>query len=235
MKVISFSLWGDNKVYTYGMIENVLLARELYPGWQVRVHYNRTVPTNIITWLGQQKNVKLIEHTKSQDGRDSNMFWRFEDLFTNWTVLIRDSDSRLNKREKSLVDEWLASDKDFHIVRDHKDHKVPIIGGCHGARNGICKPFMLQFMDYYTQMFNYESATSKENYNADQIFLGRLIYPQIVERAFIHASHNGWEDHAKKIEWPETGYCVEIILETPNASKIMGDPETCFDRERFFS
>ena len=235
MKVISYSLWGDNKVYTYGMIENVILAREIYPGWQVRIHYNDTVPTDVVTWLGRQQNVKLIEHVKANDGRDSNMFWRLEDLFTNWTVLIRDSDSRLNVREKSLVDEWLASDKDFHIVRDHKNHVVPILGGCHGVRNGICKPFFIQFNTYYTQIFDYESAQSKENYNADQLFLGRVIYPHIVDRTFIHASHNGWEKHAKKIEWPETGYCGEVIYDTTRASKVMGDPVTIFERQRFFS
>ena len=235
MNIISYSLWGDNKVYTYGMVENVLLAREIYPGWQIRIHYNDTVPQNIVDWLGQQPNVKLIEHVKANDGRDSNMFWRFEELFTNNTVLVRDADSRLNKREKSFVDEWLASDKDFHIVRDHKHHVVPIIGGCFGARNGICKSYIIQFQSYYNQIYDYESATSKENYNADQIFLGRLIYPNVVERAFIHASHNGWEKHAKKPVWPETGYCVEIIYDTTRASKIMGDPVTTFERQRFFS
>ena len=235
MKVISYSLWGGNKVYTYGMIENVILARDIYHGWQVRIHYNDTVPAKIVSWLGQQTNVKLIKHTKAADGRDSNMFWRFEDLFTNWTVLIRASDSRLNKREKSLVDEWLASDKDFHIVRDHKHHVIPIMGGCHGVRNGICKPFFIQFQEYYNQVYDYESATTKENYNADQIFLGRLIYPNVVDRSFIHASHNAYEEHAVKIDWPETGYCGEIILETPLASKVMGDSETSFERQRFFS
>ena len=235
MNIISYSLWGNHKVYTYGMIENVIIAQELYPGWQVRIHYNDTVPEKIVSWLGKQTNVKLIKHTKSDDGRDSNMFWRFEELFTNNTVLVRDSDSRLNKREKDMVDEWLASDKDFHIVRDHKDHKVPIMGGCFGVRNGICKPFFLQFHEYYTRMFDYESATSKENYNADQIFLGRLIYPNVVDKATIHASHNGWEDHAKKIEWPETGYCGEIIYDTPRASKVMGDAETTFERQRYFN
>ena len=235
MNIISYSLWGNNKVYTYGMIENVIIAQELYPGWQVRIHYNDTVPKKIVDWLGKQTNVKLIKHTKSNDGRDSNMFWRFEELFTNNTVLVRDSDSRLNQREKDLVDEWLASDKDFHIVRDHKNHRVPIIGGCFGARNGICKRFFTQFYAYYTQIFDYESATSKENYNADQIFLGRVIYPNVVEKSFIHASHNNWEEHAKKIEWPETGYCVEIIYDTPRASKVMGDAETTFERQRYFN
>ena len=102
MKVISYSLWGDNKVYTYGMIENVLLAREIYPGWQVRIHYNDTVPQNVVDWLGQQKNVKLIEHVKANDGRDSNMFWRFEELFTHNTVIVRDADSTVECARKII-------------------------------------------------------------------------------------------------------------------------------------
>ena len=53
MKIISYSLWGNHKVYTYGMIENVLLARDMYPGWQVRIHYNDTVPENVVDWLGK--------------------------------------------------------------------------------------------------------------------------------------------------------------------------------------
>ena len=28
MKYITYSLWGDNKVYTYGIIENVLDAKK---------------------------------------------------------------------------------------------------------------------------------------------------------------------------------------------------------------
>ena len=61
-KYISYSLWGSNKVYTYGMIENVLTAKELYKGWTVRIHYNNTVPNEIIEWLKTQENVTLIHH-----------------------------------------------------------------------------------------------------------------------------------------------------------------------------
>lgn len=62
MKYISYSVWGDNKVYTYGIIENVLDAKKYYEGWVVRVHYNDTVPTNIIDWLKKQDNVEVIHH-----------------------------------------------------------------------------------------------------------------------------------------------------------------------------
>jgi len=32
-KIISFSLWGDNPVYTQGAIRNAELAKEIYPDW----------------------------------------------------------------------------------------------------------------------------------------------------------------------------------------------------------
>jgi len=44
------------------MIENVLTAKELYKGWTVRIHYNNTVPNEIIEWLKTQENVTLIHH-----------------------------------------------------------------------------------------------------------------------------------------------------------------------------
>src|SRR6056300_1044628 len=116
-KYISYSLWGTNKVYTYGIIENVLDAKKFYEGWIVRVHYNDTVPENIVEWLKSQDNVELVHHD-SIDSKASNMFWRFEDYFIkDATVLIRDADSRFSQREVDCVNEWLASTKDFHIIR----------------------------------------------------------------------------------------------------------------------
>ena len=60
MKYITYSLWGDNKVYTYGIIENVIDAKKYYDGWIVRVHHNDTVPTGIIDWLKKQDNVEVV-------------------------------------------------------------------------------------------------------------------------------------------------------------------------------
>ena len=50
--------------------------------------------------------------------------WRFEtiddpDVEIN---MSRDTDTRILLREKLAVDEWLASGKTFHIMRDHPHH-----------------------------------------------------------------------------------------------------------------
>jgi hypothetical protein len=49
------------------------------------------------------------------------MLWRFRPAFEedDTIVLVRDADSRLSRRERAAVEDWLASDFDFHIMRDH--------------------------------------------------------------------------------------------------------------------
>jgi hypothetical protein len=130
MKYISYSVWGDNKVYTYGIIENVLDAKKFYEGWIVRVHYNDTVPQNIVDWLKTQDNVELVHHPGTKK-KASNTLWRFEDLFIKDAVtMIRDADSRITERELTLVDDWLRSDKDFHIVTRSSPSYLSDYCGC---------------------------------------------------------------------------------------------------------
>jgi hypothetical protein len=43
--------------------------------------------------------------------------------------MSRDSDSRIIPREEEAVRDWLASNKTYHIMRDHPAHCIPILGG----------------------------------------------------------------------------------------------------------
>ena len=38
-------------------------------------------------------------------------------------LISRDLDSRFTKREKDAVNDWLKSDKDIHLMRDHPGHR----------------------------------------------------------------------------------------------------------------
>ncbi len=51
MKVISFSLYGDNPIYTIGCIKNAKLKKDLFDGWEMWVYHNDTVPKNILEEL----------------------------------------------------------------------------------------------------------------------------------------------------------------------------------------
>ena len=47
------------------------------------------------------------------------------------TLMSRDSDSVIITREQDAVAEWLASNKTFHIMRDHPYHNLFFLGGTH--------------------------------------------------------------------------------------------------------
>ena len=243
-KCISYSLWGDNKVYTYGMVENVLLAKEVYPDWTVRIHYNDTVPPYIIEWFKSQENAELIHHPGTKK-KASNTLWRFEDMFTDWTVIVRDSDSRLNIREKAAVDEWLESTKDFHIMRDHEHHLVSIMAGAFGCRNNACKYLSfpnassnynmcpLDFVEgkHVFDTFIRQLHENDDYYMIDQKFLYHCVYPHVIIRSMVHTSHNAYEPFAKQFpETSYTGFIGEVVTSTPDASKIFKDTETEFER-----
>lgn len=48
--------------------------------------------------------------------------------------MSRDSDSLIIQREQDAVAEWLASDRVFHIMRDHHLHCTAILGGIETSR-----------------------------------------------------------------------------------------------------
>lgn len=171
-KIIAFSLWGDNPKYTIGALKNADLARQIYPEWQCVFYTANDVPNNICVNL-MSLGAKVIDMGA---GDWTSMFWRFTAADSDDIVLSRDTDSRLSIREKEAVDEWLSSDKDFHIMRDHPCHAVPIMGGMWGARNGILKGITKDINNY-----------SKGNFwQVDQNFLKTVVYPKVSSRAFVH-------------------------------------------------
>ena len=182
-KVISFSLWGDNPKYTIGAIKNAELIDTIYPGWIGRFYCGKSVPIDIIEILKTYTNVEVIE--MEENGDWSGMFWRFYACEDSDVMISRDTDSRLNLREKNAVDEWLNSDKDFHIMRDHPYHNALILGGMWGVRNGILKNIVDLIKNYNKGDF----------WQVDQNFLSEEIYPIVVNTSFVHDSHhniNSW-------------------------------------------
>src|SRR5262245_16982622 len=129
VNLISFSLWGVERKYVVGAVRNAELAPVIYPGWRCRFYCAASVPAEILTTLDSMSHVELVRMPEPGDWRA--MFWRFYPAAEPAVavMLSRDTDSRLNRRERTAVEEWLASDRDFHVMRDHPHHNVPILGG----------------------------------------------------------------------------------------------------------
>lgn len=130
--VISFALWGNDPMYTYGMIENINRARRVYPNWQVWVYVSEDVSKGLLsvfTALGA-KLVPMGAHRHSM-----GLYWRMLPAFDMGVkrMIVRDADSRVSTRELACVKEWIESGKPLHCMRDHKKHTSPIMGGMWGC------------------------------------------------------------------------------------------------------
>tara|TARA_B100000214_G_C23840852_1_gene568717 strand:- start:18 stop:827 length:810 start_codon:yes stop_codon:yes gene_type:complete len=194
-KIISFSLWGDKGCYNWGALENALIAQKLFPDWTCRYYIGKGVLPEMLKLLKELPNVEIIEMFHSNTNK---MTWRFIPAFeTNNIVIIRDADSFLNIRDKAAVDEWLASDKNFHIIRDHENgHTSKIMGGMWGVRNGILKK--------YKHLI--DKINTSHDYGADQDWLNKKIYPNIINDVFIHDEHNHHKDEKNVHKLPKTDY-----------------------------
>jgi hypothetical protein len=180
--IIAYSLWGDHPMYWFGAIKNIELTAKYFPGWICRFYIDKNSKQELIdTIKGDNVEVVIVDSDKESF---HGMFWRFwaaEDPEVN-IFLSRDCDSRITEREVLAINEWLASDKDFHIMRDHIYHTVPILGGMWGCRNGIMREIGL------TKLINNWTHFSIKG--CDQDFLGQVVYPLVINRSMEHSEYN---------------------------------------------
>lgn len=186
MKIISYALWGDNPMYWVGALENIKLAKKYYPEWTCRFYIDKEAKKEFIeTIVGENVEVALLDsNIKSTADRDKfdhpGLFWRFLAIEENNIVLFRDCDSRISEREVAAVDEWLESDKDFHIMRDHPHHAVPILSGMWGCKSNS--------LDIKSLIDKWKLFPNKGRYAADdQDFLGQFVYPLINGNTLEHS------------------------------------------------
>jgi len=189
-KVISFSLWSDNPTYNIGAIKNAELAKMFYNDFECWFYiHEETVPKETIEKLNSFDNTKII--LKNGDlNTIKPMMWRFEAIDDpNVEIMMsRDTDTRIILRERYAVEEWLNSNKLFHIMRDHPYHGTHILGGMFGTKK---IPEIYSWKNIMNNVIQYS------NRDYDQKFLTDYIYPLVKNSSTIHASFHKMEDNAK--------------------------------------
>jgi len=178
-KTISFSLWGNNPKYTVGAIRNAELTNMFYKDWILKYYIGSSVPNQIIYSLEEFSNVEIVE--KKDLGNWTSMFWRFEACYDDNSdiAIFRDTDSRFSFREEAAVNEWIDSNKNFHIMRDHPYHKFPILGGMWGIKKSA-KYNIRNMLETFIE------KQASDQYGTDYKFLGNVLYPQILDDVFVH-------------------------------------------------
>jgi hypothetical protein len=168
MKIISFSLWGDDKLYCQGAIDNVYYAKKYYPDWTCRFYVAvdcpalpilRLMDCQVVTMQrlnGINRNQDAL--TWTWDKNNIGMLWRFLvlDDFSVDKVVFRDADGRVGPRDADAVREWEESGKIAHRMHECKEHwNAQIMGGMWGMKNVL--PFRIQdaindYIESYTHI-----------------------------------------------------------------------------------
>ena len=180
-RLLSFAVWGSDPKYLVGAKKNALLAQEIYPDWTCKFFVSQEVPYPWVYNLKKLSNTEVVQ--MSQIGDWTFSFYRFYAMSDPEVevMISRDADSRLSLREKAAVDEWLASDKGFHIMKDHPWHYTyPILAGMFGCKSNVIK-------NVAGKIQNFEKTNW---YHSDQEFLKQAIYPEIKNNVFVHDDWN---------------------------------------------
>ena len=235
MKVISFSLWGKSQMYNLGAIVNADMAEKHWPDWICRYYVDESTPKPIIEELNDRDNTQVIQMNANVGFHGT--FWRFfaaSDPSVD-VMLSRDTDSRIDGRDKAAVDDWLTSDKKFHIIRDHCQHGWLICAGTWGVRGDLLRDMKDLVEEYLKNDHN-------NNHGIDQRFLATMIYNRIAPHSLSHDEeftfvngqsplekkqkhpiprekgngwwsrdlpdwHSGLEDNPDNYDWGEQGHC----------------------------
>jgi len=211
MNVISFSVWGNSSAYFFGLLDNIIMIKYQMPTFQCWVYHNNSLPLIIKNCILKLGNTKLISMNNTNDKRNS--LWRFLPAFDPKVniCLVRDTDSRIEMKELKCIIEWLQSDKDFHIMRNHPMHRRKILAGMWGCRNQILLPLKKKYDEYIKKPYTHN------NWIVDEIFLTKYIYPFVIHNSFVHASHNKYEKNAVTIpKEPRNKYGEFIGAPTAN-------------------
>ena len=177
-RVISFTLFGPDPMYSAGAVTNAALAARLYPGWVCRFHVGDSVVRSAIAELAGMPNTEMVLHIGEAEDY-SALFWRFEGLDDEsvgvW--LFRDCDSRIGLREVAAVKEWSVTDADFHVMRDHPAHVVPVLAGMWGASGEGARKLAPLLPE----------RVPSEHSMVDQVWLRDVAYPVMSSSLYVHA------------------------------------------------
>jgi tetratricopeptide (TPR) repeat protein len=177
--VIAFSLWGDNPVYVHGAIVNARIAPHLYTGWSTRFYVDDSVPADALNLL-RAAGAQVIVIDDPALARIRPM-WRFlvsDDPQVDF-FLCRDADSRLNVQEFLAVQDWLASGRSFHVMRDHLYHMELMLAGMWGGKAGVLPPLRDWIL---------KAAAHFDSRFGDQAFLMEQVWPLIRDDLMTHDS-----------------------------------------------
>lgn len=176
MNAISFSLFGNAKIYVVGAIENARLAPIFYPGWDAVFHVergHRAIPRLIAA------GATVIERTS--EPALMGTLWRFETIgcLQYDRVICRDVDCRLGPREVTAVNDWIERGKILHTMWDRvRTRRRHLSAGMFGMKTG--------WWDVLGELATWKKTGINGN---DEDFLEQRLWPTFHTNVTAHTRH----------------------------------------------
>ncbi len=181
-RLLSFSLYGRRLSCLFGAIKNLEEQARFYPEWRCRFYVAEDVVGSVTDQLSAGGAEVII---MQPEPGIAGMFWRYlaadEDNLD--ACLMLDVDSPLHERHRRATEEWLNSEKFYHVIRDHRFHRRKIMGGLFGMKgSGPVVLNMRQEMESFISRWKGKAM----GYESDQEFLAQIVYPRIKEHTLFH-------------------------------------------------
>lgn len=230
MKCFSFSIYGDNKKYINGLIENIKIITEYYTDFDIYLYVGENSFQKELSEIKTNcKNVKITV----VDNKNCYMCARYTPLITantNDIVIIRDTDSEINERDRWCINDFLQlnelevenSNCCFQIIRDHAWHKSKIMGGLNifilktQETVELIKPVIKKLLN------DFRSLEYTFKYGDDESFLIKNLYPVIKDKALVYSNIIVYKGEAYKHILAENNgvnFCGNVV-EYDNNNKI---------------
>ncbi|XP_071523818.1 uncharacterized protein [Panulirus ornatus] len=198
--VVSFSLFGKfPSPYYRGASALMQRVSKMYPDWSVRFYHDLDlsdpVKRNWMCSLACRYQHLDFCSVKNLPAGLGDIRWT---IGTVWRLaimgdplvkryIIRDTDSPILQREVDAVQEWLNSDKCFHMMRDNPEHSQAIMGGAWGGCDTWHPEAMPRLRDL---VFRWSSNNFKDS--QDQINVVQLLWPTLKKN---HLAHDAYWCH----------------------------------------
>nr|XP_045598498.1 uncharacterized protein LOC123758316 isoform X1 [Procambarus clarkii] len=198
--VVSFSLFGKfPSSYYSGAFTLMQRLSRVYPGWSVRFYHDLDFSDPVKKkWMCSLAcKYKQLDfcYVGNLPGDLGDIQWT---IGTVWRLavmgdplvqrfIIRDTDSPILQREVDAVQEWLNSDKCFHMMRDNPAHSEAIMGGTWGG----CGTWHLEAMPRLRDLV-FRWSKNKSRVSQDQINVVQLLWPTLKKS---HLAHDAYWCH----------------------------------------
>lgn len=177
MNYVSFSLFGADPKYCVGSIRNAEQTSRFYPGFVPVFYIGSGVPNSCIKSL--EKLGAELFFCREQNEK-MGRFLAIENPQAD-IVLVRDVDSRFSTREVRAVEQWLKSDRLFHVMRDYAGHNTTIMAGMWGWKKELGD------LEMSGELAKQDPNRAKVI--SDQPFLSEVIWPKVNHSVMQHDSY----------------------------------------------